>query len=142
MRSRVTLAAVLLIVGPVAACTKKAEAPAAPAHDGVFAKFGQKGRYVGVGLYVPGAAWTRLEPPQPTPAAAAPNPRQAGLQDDEVVIVVADTATGELRQCGNLSGHCVTLRPWAKPAETSGPAPLHAPTPEPAPQPTAKIPTA
>ena len=25
-----------------------------------------------------------------------------------------DTATGELRQCGNLSGHCLTSNPWAK----------------------------
>ncbi len=36
---------------------------------------------------------------------------KAGLADDEQVIVVVDSDTGEIRQCGALSGYCVGLRP-------------------------------
>lgn len=31
---------------------------------------------------------------------------------------------GELRQCGNLSGHCIGFNPWAKPLEAGQSAPV------------------
>jgi hypothetical protein len=56
--------------------------------------------------------------------AGAPAPgagSQAKLSDDEQIIVVLDSQTGELRQCGNISGFCVGMTPWAKPAGASAP---------------------
>lgn len=71
---------------------------------------GPRGRFVGVGIYTPGQMWGQLVRP-----AAAADPAAATLDDDEQIIVVLDSATGELRQCGNLSGHCIGLNPWTKP---------------------------
>jgi hypothetical protein len=66
-----------------------------------------RGRYAGVGIYAPGAAWVRLvQDQQPRPASAAK------LADDEAIIVVTDSKTGELRACGDLSGYCVGMNPW------------------------------
>lgn len=139
MRACPTIAAIVLLAVAVAACAKK-EVLAAPDPKAGFAALGQKGRYVGVGVYSPGEAWTQLKPPLPASEAPPPNPRPAGLEDDDVVIVVTDTATGELRQCGNLSGHCVSLRPWAQRAESVAPAPLNAPIPKAASQPAGRSP--
>lgn len=72
---------------------------------------GAKGRYVGVGIYAPGQMWEQLV----RPVDRAVDPTGATLRDDEQIIVVLDSATGELRQCGNLSGHCIGLNPWARP---------------------------
>lgn len=72
---------------------------------------GPRGRYVGVGLYGAGPMWSHLV----RPAATDADPASARLDDDEQIIVLLDTATGELRQCGNLSGHCIGLNPWAQP---------------------------
>jgi hypothetical protein len=52
-------------------------------------------------------------------ADAPKSPAAARLKDDEQVIVVVDTKTGEVRRCGNLSGCCVGMNPWARPL--SGP---------------------
>lgn len=76
-----------------------------------------RGRFVAVGTYTPGQVWAHLARPKPT---EAPDPAAARLDDDEQIIVVMDSATGELRQCGNLSGHCLALNPWAKDASTQG----------------------
>jgi len=99
----------------LAGCQKKEEAAASP-----FGGLGQRGRFVAVGLYEPGQMWEQLT------AAAPSDPAQATLKDDEQVIVAMDSATGELRQCGNLSGHCIGLNPWAKPlaAGHGAPTPL------------------
>ena len=98
----------------LSACQKAREAPAAGVSP--------RARYVGVGIYMPGDLWRHLARPQPT---TAPDPAAATLADDEQVIVVLDSATGEVRQCGNLSGHCVGLNPWSTTASTqSAPAPL------------------
>ena len=79
-----------------------------PASDGPGPQ--QGGRYAGIGLYGAGDMWQRLVvTSRPRDAAAA------NLRDDEVVIVVVDSRTGEVRQCGNLSGHCITMNPWAAP---------------------------
>jgi len=97
---------------PLAACQKVGEAAAEAG------KPGARGRYVGVGIYSPGRLWAELAQPPPAMSDAA----AANLDDDDHVIVVVDTATGELRQCGNLSGHCLTSNPWAK-TTSAQPAP-------------------
>ncbi|HYI64179.1 MAG TPA: hypothetical protein VEW71_04770 [Allosphingosinicella sp.] len=70
----------------------------------------QQGRYAGIGIYGAGDMWQRL--------VAASRPQYAvaaTLRDDEVVIVVVDSRTGEVRQCGNLTGYCIGSNPWAGP---------------------------
>ncbi len=52
--------------------------------------------------------WSQL-----TGVAAAKAPTAATLGDDEQIIVVVDSVTGEVRQCGNLSGHCTAFNPWS-----------------------------
>jgi len=104
---------ILALAVSLTACQKaeRAETVAGKAH---------RDRFAGVGIYSPGAMWTQLARP-----AAASDASAATLEDDEEVIVVIDTATGEIRQCGNLSGHCLTLDPWSKSASVQGaPAPL------------------
>jgi hypothetical protein len=65
-----------------------------------------RGRYAGVGVYTPGEPWARQSAPAPASPAAAK------LADDEAVIVVIDSRSGEVRACGDLSGHCVRMNPW------------------------------
>ena len=70
---------------------------------------GQRGqsRYAGVGVYTTGPLWGKM--------LGAPNPADpatAKITDDEHVIVVVDTRTGEIRQCGDHSGFCVAISPW------------------------------
>lgn len=67
------------------------------------------GRYVGVGIYAPGPGWARMVAPKPPTDPAA-----AHIADDEHVVVVVDSRTGEIRQCGDLSGYCVGMNPWSK----------------------------
>lgn len=97
-------------------CQKKEEEAASEA---VGAKVGpgSRGRFIAVGLYRPGQMWTRLERPTATKNAAPANPAAANLDDDEQVVVVLDSTTGELRQCGNLSGHCIAMNPWSQTAQ-------------------------
>jgi hypothetical protein len=42
------------------------------------------------------------------------------LADDEHVIVVLDSHTGEVRQCGDHTGFCVAMNPWSADARTTG----------------------
>ncbi|MGA0604415.1 hypothetical protein ACO2Q0_00305 [Phenylobacterium sp. VNQ135] len=51
--------------------------------------------------------WKQLAGATPKEAAAA------RIADDSYVIVAIDSRTGELRQCGNLSGHCIGMNPWS-----------------------------
>ena len=37
----------------------------------------------------------------------------AKLEDDEHIIVIIDSHTVEVRQCGDYSGVCVAMNPWA-----------------------------
>lgn len=67
-----------------------------------------QGRYAGIGTFDAGRLWA-----QTTGAPSAPDPASARLDDDEHIIVVIDTHTGEVRQCGDHSGFCVTMNPWA-----------------------------
>lgn len=68
---------------------------------------GHRGRYSGVGIYSPGPSWLKLTTglPPADPAVAKP-------VDDQAIIVVTDSQTGEVRACGDLTGHCVGMNPW------------------------------
>jgi hypothetical protein len=65
------------------------------------------GRYTGVGIYAPREQWTKL-----LAAQQATDPKVAQLIDDQVIIVVQDSATGEVRACGDLTGYCIGMNPW------------------------------
>lgn len=100
-----TIAALLFCLA-LAACDKSREEAKGPttAH----------GRYLGVGTYPAGRLWPQL--------AGAPEPKdkaKARLADDEHVIVVVDSRTGEVRQCGDMSGYCVAMNPWRAPAQAA-----------------------
>lgn len=66
------------------------------------------GRYAGIGTFEAGRLWRQMSG-APTSKDAA----DASLADDEHVIVVLDSHTGEIRQCGDHSGFCVAMKPWA-----------------------------
>ena len=70
----------------------------------------QHGRYVGVGIYGPDKQWQRL-----VLASRVTDEALAKQIDDQVIIVVADSTTGELRACGDLTGYCIGMNPWTKP---------------------------
>jgi uncharacterized lipoprotein NlpE involved in copper resistance len=74
---------------------------------GVQAK--NPGRYAGIGTFEAGRLWEQM-----AGAPASQDPKAATLKDDEHVIVVIDSHTGEVRQCGDHSGVCVTTNPWSK----------------------------
>ena len=80
---------------------------------------GQHGRYIGIGVYAAGEIWSRMAAANPSRDAAAAN-----LRDDDHVIVVVDSRTGEIRQCGNYSGHCIGMNPWAGPLGQGQAAPV------------------
>ena len=66
------------------------------------------GRYLGIGVYPVSELWQHLAPPD-----RSPDPHAATLQDDTQLIVVVDSNSGEIRQCGNMTGHCIGMNPWA-----------------------------
>jgi len=47
-----------------------------------------------------------------TVSVGSADPAAATIADDEHVIVVIDSHTGEVRQCGDHSGYCVAMNPW------------------------------
>lgn len=102
---------VLMALVPALAGCQKAEEPPAGAAITAAGRVA-KGRFVGVGLYAPGRMWTELA--SGGAAARASGVTPASLDDDEQVIVVVDSATGEIRQCGNLTGRCLAMNPWAQ----------------------------
>ncbi len=65
------------------------------------------GRYLGIGVYPAGSMWSRM-----VQANRPADPAAATTADDEQVIVVVDSQSGEVRQCGNLTGYCIGLNPW------------------------------
>jgi len=98
-----------LAVAALGGCSRQVDAPtSAVAH----------GRYVGVGHYSPGPMWSQVV------RVGAPADAAARTRDDEQVIIVMDTNTGEVRQCGALSGYCIGMNPWAKPLAPGQSAPL------------------
>lgn len=114
MRSTLLVLGLAALV--LAGCQRKEEAAAAP--TGLFGLGGAKARYLGVGMYMPGELWNQL-----AGTDAPTDPAAAVLDDDHLIIVVLDSATGELRQCGNLSGHCIGMNPWANPLDPAQTAP-------------------
>lgn len=94
---------IVLVLIAVAGCQKAEERAQAVGGKGLA-------RYQGVGIYRAGETWAQLARPDAASDAAA-----ARLDDDDEVIVVIDNVTGELRQCGNLSGHCIGMNPWVGP---------------------------
>lgn len=73
--------------------------------DGVGNR-GPRGRFAGIGIYDAGRVWRQMATQE------AKDPALAKLADDEHIIVVIDSRTGEVRQCGDHSGQCVTMNPW------------------------------
>ena len=65
------------------------------------------GRYTGIGIYPVDKMWSEI-----TVADKPKDKAAATTEDDRNVIVVVDSDTGEIRQCGNLSGYCVGMNPW------------------------------
>jgi len=89
-------------------------------------KHGPSGRYAGVGIYPADRTWTKMS------AADKPSDKaRSTISDDQVVIVVVDSDTGELRQCGNMSGYCIGMNPWSGPLSKAQVVPVavneHAP---------------
>jgi hypothetical protein len=67
------------------------------------------GRYVGIGVFSVGPLWSQM-----TVSTKSNDPAAAKIADDEHVIVVVDSQTGEIRECGDYSGHCVSMNPWTR----------------------------
>ena len=65
------------------------------------------GRYFGVGIYGPDHQWRHLVATQVSKDTAAARPI-----DDQVIIVVENSVTGEVRACGDLTGYCIGMNPW------------------------------
>ena len=108
MRAR-TIIVILAAMAGLIGCVKHSDDASSPAH----------GRYLGVGVYAPGALWQKMVVDGAPKQAAS-----AKLLDDEQVIVVVDSQTGEVRQCGNLSGYCTGLNPWSKSLAAAQSAPV------------------
>jgi len=80
-----------------------------PAGDGSM-RHGE--RYFGIGIYSPGALWEQLVR-KDRPKDGTKDPQAALLADDSEIIVSVDSRTGEVRQCGNYSGYCISSNPWS-----------------------------
>lgn len=105
----VTVAAVMALTG----CQMKEEDTATPV-VGAKVPPGARARFVAVGLYRPDALWTHIVAPAQARESPPPDPRLPVPDDDSQIVVVLDSATGEVRQCGNLSGRCVAMNPWSQ----------------------------
>jgi hypothetical protein len=107
-----------MMLGAVSCVALSGRQKSEEAHTGNLFGSGARGRYLGVAVYAPGRMWEQV-----ARAGAPTNAAAATLKDDEQVIVVVDSATGEVRQCGNLSGFCVAMNPWAGSATPAQGAP-------------------
>ncbi len=72
------------------------------------------GRYIGIGVFKAGDLWRHMIVTTPPGTSAA-----ATIDDDDQLIAVVDSKTGEVRQCGNFSGYCISINPWANPVATA-----------------------
>jgi len=106
------LPALAMTLLALAGCDRQ-DAVSGPGHHG------GGGRYQGIGIYPADQLWPRL-------SAADTNKDQARAlrADDGQIIIVVDTRTGEVRQCGNLSGYCVSMNPWSGPLAADRSAPV------------------
>jgi hypothetical protein len=112
MKTWAILAAALATAG-LAGCQKNT------AGDEEYASPRPAGRYAGIGVYQAGSQWSRV-----AVSGQPADPAAARTLDDEHVIVVVDSKTGEVRQCGNLSGYCIGMNPWSKPLASSQAEPV------------------
>ncbi len=80
---------------------------------------GHFGRYASVGLYAPDKQWTRL-----VAAEQAKDPQAAQPIDDQIIFVTQDSATGEIRACGDLTGYCIGMNPWRAPLPAAQMVPI------------------
>ena len=114
--------ALSLAVLATALCLSACErpAPAAAATD-AFGSIGSDGhaRFSGAGIYPTSRMWEQI-----VGVEASKSPAASRLKDDSQIIVVVDTRTGEIRQCGNMSGVCVGMNPWSKPLTPAQSAPV------------------
>ena len=78
------------------------------------------GRYAGIGIYTPGEPWRRVVATQQAKDTPAARPI-----DDQAIIVVVDSVSGEVRACGDLTGYCVGMNPWKTPLAASQIAPIN-----------------
>jgi hypothetical protein len=122
MRTGLSLAAICIAAVALAGCKP------APAAD--LGGSSQRGRYAGIGIYSPETPWTRMVATQQAKETPAAKPI-----DDQAIIVVQDTVTGEVRACGDLTGYCIGMNPWKTPLASSQVAPInlteHVKPPEP-----------
>jgi len=93
------------------------------AWSGDDAGHGGRGHFAGVGIYQPNLNWTQLAEAPTTNSQSA-----AKRVDDQAIVVVVDTNSGEIRACGDLSGYCVAQNPWRTglPASQLTPVPMAA----------------
>lgn len=98
MRATPRTALLVLAVLMVAGCNMRPIA-GEPGHG--------HGRYAGVGIYQPAEPWTRIVAAQQAKETPA-----AKTIDDQAIIVMVDSTTGEVRSCGDLSGYCIGMNPW------------------------------
>jgi hypothetical protein len=109
MNARPLVLIALIAVG-LAGCHKTAPEDAAVADNdqpGFLGLGSHHGRYGAVGIYTPSQPWTRM-----VTQLSQNNPGAAQLADDQAVIVVSDSQTGEVRACGDLTGYCISMNPW------------------------------
>jgi hypothetical protein len=97
---RTGLLGIVLLAGMLAGCDKS--------EDAYGPNPRAQGRYAGIGTFDAGRMWSQTAGIAESKDAAA-----ARIEDDEHVIVVIDTRTGEVRQCGDHSGVCVAMNPWS-----------------------------
>ena len=58
-------------------------------------------------------------------ALASPKDSKAAQPiDDQAIIVVSDSETGELRACGDLTGYCIGFNPWKQPLSSAQQTPI------------------
>ena len=94
------LLGIVLLAGMLVGCNKSEDAYGPNPRT--------QGRYAGIGTFNAGRMWA-----QTAGIAEAKDATAARIEDDEHVIVVVDTRTGEVRQCGDHSGVCVAMNPWS-----------------------------
>ena len=92
-------AALVIITGAIlASCGRSNPPPDSVTH----------GRFLGVGVYSAGLLWSKMA------VGSVANAATATTADDEHIIVVVDSQTGEVRECGDYSGICASFNPWTK----------------------------
>ena len=129
----IRLGMIALALLSLAACKRPNEAPASDTEASAH------GRYVGIGIYDAGTPWSKMIQAEATPTNKDQPKDEAAAKtiDDQVIIVVEDSKTGEVRACGDLTGYCIGMNPWNKALLPSQIAPIrlseHIQPPEPDP---------